>query len=100
MRIVSAGVSAAFLVASTLGTAASPAVPNHDVKNGSALELIKSTQSSAHRSHNRGTRVSHRAGGTRTAAGARPGGCGTGKYYSKGQCVSAADKKSTSWSAF
>ncbi len=88
MRIITGGIAAAFVVASAFGAAASPAVSvSHNVKNGSALEMVRYTHSSMYRSHYHGTR-------TRSASGARPGMCGTGKYYSKGQCLAAANKKS------
>ena len=110
MRIISAGVAAAFLLASSYGAMAAPAVSTaQGLNTGTALELVAATKtkttkgaktsthhkSSMHRALARRSSMAHRLRGTRIASAARPGECGTMKYYSNGKCVSAANKKSS-----
>ena len=89
MRIISPVVAAMFLVTSTFGAFAAPtASPAEGLKAPSTFELVKKTKKTAKtaKKSNKGKRASAKG----------PGKCGTGMYWSKGKCASAADKKASS----
>jgi hypothetical protein len=88
MRIISPIVAATFLVTSTFGAFAAPtASPAAGVKAPSTFELVKKTKKSAKKSKGNGK--------VRKTSAKGAGHCGTGKYYSKGKCMSASDKKAS-----
>jgi|GraSoi_2013_40cm_1033754.scaffolds.fasta_scaffold71469_2 hypothetical protein len=82
MRIISPVVAAIFLVTSIFGAFAAPtASPVEGLKAPSTFEFVKKTKKSAKKSK-------------KSSKGKKGAGrCGTGKYWSKGKCASAADKK-------
>ncbi len=91
MRTVSIGVAAAFLFASTLGTLAAPVPSSTDgAQYKSHLLLIKAeNKKKAKASGKKKAKKASKRKGKR----AGPGKCGTGKYWKKGKCLSASDKK-------
>ncbi len=93
MRIISSVVAAMFLVTSTFGAFAAPtASPAEGLKAPSTFELVKKTKKTAKtaKKSSKGKRASAKG------RGKGPGRCGTGMYWSKGKCASAADKKVSS----
>jgi uncharacterized low-complexity protein len=93
MRIVPTCLAAGFLVASTFAAYAAPAASSFGMQPQSGIELVKSKSKATKTS-------THKAGHKRikTSAKGGPGHCGTMKYWSKNQCVSAVNKKpSVSW---
>lgn len=86
MRIISSVVAAIFLVTSTFGAFAAPTSSTaQGVKAPSTFELVKKM--------NKSGKKSKKPKKGKKGSGKGPGRCGTGKYWSKGKCASASDKK-------
>jgi Ni/Co efflux regulator RcnB len=88
MRIISAIIAAAFMVVTSFGAYAAPAASSGaGVKAESTFELIKAKKD---KKAKKGKKAKSKKS---KKAKKGPGTCGTGKYWSKGKCLSAADKK-------
>jgi hypothetical protein len=83
MRIISAAIAAAFLAVSSAAFAAVPA-PVDSLKSQPAIELIKKGKKAAKKA---------KKGKKAKKASSKAGKCGAGKYWKKGKCLNAADKK-------
>jgi hypothetical protein len=82
MRILAIAAVAALFAAQSVAFAAPDASSARAVHPQSTFELVKAGHKVKGKKH-------HHKG----KKGAAPGKCGTGKYYSKGKCLSASDKK-------
>jgi hypothetical protein len=84
MRIISAVIAATFFAVSSAGAFAAAPAPAQGLKSPSAVEFVKSGKKKA--------KAAKKAKkGKKGKIGA--GKCGVGKYWKKGKCLSASDKK-------
>jgi hypothetical protein len=83
MRVISAAIAAIFFAVSSAGAFAAAPAPAQGLKSQSTFELIKAGKKKA--------KAGKKAKKGKKGKGA--GHCGAGKYWSKGKCLSASDKK-------
>lgn len=82
MRFISATIAAALFAVFSFGVSAAPVTSTvQGAKAPSTFELIAKKKKSAKKKKKSKKK------------GSKAGKCGTGKFYKKGKCVSASDKK-------
>jgi hypothetical protein len=89
MRIISAAIAAIFFAVSSAGAFAASPASIQGVKSEPAFELVKAKKAKA--KAKKGKKAKATKG--KKAGGKGAGKCGAGKYWKKGACLSAADKK-------